>query len=162
MEKNELLLMSIKTKYASRIFAGTKEYEFRRKSIGEKNCYKKIYIYSSEEEKAIVGYIIVDKILNGNLKKIQALTNSFNNKGMDNYFNGCEECYALHISEYYKFIKPIKLADIKSKYEKFVVPQFYRYIKEEEPIYDLLESTLVEWKHIKNNVITNNIIHILK
>ena len=144
MEKNELLLMSIKTKYASRIFAGTKEYEFRRKSIGEKNCHKKIYIYSSEKEKAIVGYIIVDKILNGNLKKIQALTNSFNNKGMDNYFNGCEECYALHISEYYKFIKPIKLADIKSKYEKFVVPQFYRYIKEEEPIYDLLESTLVE------------------
>ncbi len=144
MEKNELLLMSIKTKYASMIFAGTKEYEFRRKSIGEKNCYKKIYIYSSEEEKAIVGYIIVDKILNGNLKKIQALTNSFNNKGMENYFNGCEECYALHISEHHKFIKPIKLAYIKSQYEKFVVPQFYRYIKEEEPIYDLLESTLVE------------------
>ena len=144
MKENELLLMSIKTKYASRIFAGTKEYEFRRKSIGEKNCHKKIYIYSSEEEKAIVGYIIVDKILNGNLKKIQVLTNSFNNKGMDNYFNGCEECYALHISEYHKFIKPIKLADIKNQHKKFVVPQFYRYIKEEEPIYDLLESTLVE------------------
>ena len=144
MKENELLLMSIKTKYASRIFAGTKEYEFRRKSIGEKNCYKKIYIYSSEEENAIVGYIIVDKILNGNLKKIQALTNSFNNKGMENYFNGCEGCYALHISEYHKFIKPIKLADIKNQYKKFVVPQFYRYIKEEEPIYDLLESRLVE------------------
>ena len=144
MEKNELLLMSIKTKYAAQIFDGTKEYEFRKKSIGEKNCYKKIYIYSSEKEKAIVGYMIVDKILSGNLEKIQALTNSFNNKGMENYFNGCEECYALHISEYHKFIKPIKLADIKNQYKKFVVPQFYRYIKEEEPIYDLLESTLVE------------------
>ena len=62
MEKNELLLMSIKTKYAAQIFDGTKEYEFRKKSIGEKNCYKKIYIYSSEKEKAIIGYIIVDKI----------------------------------------------------------------------------------------------------
>ena len=44
MKENELLLMSIKTKYASSIFAGTKEYEFRRKSIGEKNCQKK-YTY---------------------------------------------------------------------------------------------------------------------
>lgn len=143
MEKNELLLMSIKTKYANQIFDGTKEYEFRRKSIGEKNCNKKIYIYSSEEEKAIVGYMIVDKILSGNLEKIQALTNSFNNKGMENYFNGCEECYALHISEHHKFIKPINLEDIKSQHKKFVVPQFYRYIKE-KPIYDLLESSLVE------------------
>lgn len=144
MKENELLLMSIKTKYANQIFAGTKEYEFRRKSIGEKNCYKKIYIYSSEEEKVIVGYIIVDKILSGNLEKIEALTNSFNNKSMENYFNGCEECYALHISEHHKFIKPIKLEDIKNQYKKFVVPQFYRYIREEEPIYDLLESRLVE------------------
>ena len=144
MEKNELLLMSIKTKYANQIFAGTKKYEFRRKSIGEKNCHKKIYIYSSEEEKTIVGYIVVDKILNGDLEKIQALTNSFNNKDMENYFNGCEDCYALQISEHHKFIKPIKLEDIKRQYNKFVVPQFYRYIKEEEPIYDLLESTLVE------------------
>ena len=143
MEKNELLLMSIKTKYANQIFDGTKEYEFRRKSIGEKNCNKKIYIYSSEEEKAIVGYMIVDKILSGNLEKIQTLTNSFNNKGMENYFNGCEECYALHISEHHKFIKPINLEDIKSQHKKFVVPQFYRYIKE-KPIYDLLESSLVE------------------
>ena len=144
MKENELLLMSIKTKYANQIFAGTKEYEFRRKSIGEKNCYKKIYIYSSEEEKVIVGYIIVDKILSGNLEKIEALTNSFNNKSMENYFNGCEECYALHISEHHKFINPIKLDDIKNQYKKFVVPQFYRYIREEEPIYDLLESRLVE------------------
>ena len=144
MKENELLLMSIKTKYANQIFSGTKEYEFRRKSIGEKNICKKIYIYSSEEEKAIIGYIIVDKIINGNLEKIQSLTNSSNNKSMEIYFNGCDECYALHISKYHKFIKPIVLEELKSQYKKFVVPQYYRYIREEEPIYDLLESRVVE------------------
>ena len=143
MKNNELLLMSIKTKYANQIFAGIKEYEFRRKSIGEKNCHKKIYIYSSSEEKAIVGYIIVDKVLNGNIKKIQELTNNFNNRELENYFNGCKECYALHISEHHKFIKPIKLEDIKKQYKQFVVPQFYRYIKE-EPIYELLEKQIVK------------------
>ena len=63
---------------------------------------------------------------------------------MENYFNGCEKCYALHISEHHKFIKSIKLEDIKKNYKGFVIPQFYRYIKCEEPIYDLLESRLVE------------------
>ena len=42
---DEFLLMSIKTKYANQIFDGTKSFEFRRKSIGNKNCNKKIYIY---------------------------------------------------------------------------------------------------------------------
>lgn len=144
MGKKELLLMSIKTKYANQIFAGTKKYEFRKKSIGEKNCNKKIYIYSAGKEKAIIGYIIIDKILYGNLEKIQALTNSYNNKDIENYFNGCKECYALHISKYNRFIKSIKLAEIKKQYKKIVMPQFYRYIEEEEPIYDLLESRLVK------------------
>ena len=38
---DDLLLISIKTKYANQIFNGTKKYEFRRKSIGEKNINKK-------------------------------------------------------------------------------------------------------------------------
>ena len=136
----EILLMSIKTKYVNQIFSGTKEYEFRRKSIGEKNCNKKIYIYSSEEEKAIVGYIIVGRILKGSLKEIQTLTNSFNNKGMEEYFNGCKECYALHIDEYHRFREPIRIEDIKHKYHDFVIPQFYRYIRRGESIYAILEN----------------------
>ncbi len=144
MEKDKLLLMSIKTKYVKQIFAGTKHYEFRRKSIGEKNCNKKIYIYSAEEEKAIVGYIVVDKILNGDLKRIQKLTFGYNDKDIENYFRDCEICYALHIDNYHKFIKPIELKDIKSKDKDFVIPQFYRYIRFSEPLYSLLESQVVE------------------
>ena len=75
----QLILISIKTKYANQIFNGTKLYEYRRKSIGEKNCNKKIFVYSSEEEKAIVGYIIVDKILEGNIDYILEATNNKNN-----------------------------------------------------------------------------------
>ena len=131
----DLLLMSIKTKYANQIFEKTKIYEFRRKSIGDKNCNKKIYIYSSEEDKAIIGYIIVDKILKDNLDNILKLTNNVNNKDIIKYFDNCDTCYALHISETYKFSSPIKLKDIK-----FVVPQFYRYIKFQEQIYKELEN----------------------
>ena len=56
---NNLVLMSIRTKYVNEIFSGKKVYEYRRKSIGENNLNKTIYIYSSGIDKAIVGYIIV-------------------------------------------------------------------------------------------------------
>ena len=137
---DDLLLISIKTKYANQIFNGTKKYEFRRKSIGEKNINKKIFVYSSEEEKAIVGYIKVENILEVDLNYILYKTNYVNNQDIIDYFKDCEKCYALKISEAVKFKEPLYLSDIKDKEKKFVVPQFYRYIKENEYIYDELKK----------------------
>lgn len=134
----DFVLISIKTKYTNQIFAGTKIYEYRRKSIGEKNCNKKIFVYSSEEDRAIVGYIIVDKILEGTAEEIMDKTN--NNPIILNYFAGCEKCYALHIAETHKFTEPIYLKDIKEKYNKFTVPQFYRYVRPTEEIYNELKT----------------------
>lgn len=138
MEK--LLLISIKTKYVKKIFEGTKKYEFRRKSIGEKNCNKRIFVYSSKDEKAIVGYIKIEEILEGNLNYILDITDHKDNRDIIDYFKNCKLCYALKISETVKFKEPIYLKDIKSKDEKFIVPQFYRYIKDNEYIYSILES----------------------
>ena len=134
------MLISIKTKYANKIFEGTKIYEFRRKSIGEKNCNKKIYVYSSEEEKAIVGYIIVEKILEGDVKYLLDVTKYKDSSGMIKYFEGCNKGYALKISSAVRFKEPIYLSDIKKIDNKFVVPQFFRYIKEDEYIYDVLKK----------------------
>ena len=143
-----IIIDVIKTKYANQIFDGTKKFEFRRKSIGNKNCNKKIYIYSSEKDKAIIGYMIVDKIFEGNLDYILNVTNYLNDEDMIDYFKGCDICYALHIIEYHKFLIPIKLKDIKLNYPKFVMPQFYRYIKAKEPIYKELESRSIRWESI--------------
>lgn len=144
---NEVLLMSIKTKYVKQIFAGIKRFEFRRKSIGDKNCNKKIYIYSSGVDKAIVGYILVDKILKGDVNYIIEETKCSDYQDITKYFDGCNECYALHINEFHEFLEPIKLDCIKYKYEKFVIPQFYRYIKCQEPIYAELEN-----RKLKKNI----------
>lgn len=136
MEK--LIIMSIKTKYANQIFDKTKVYEYRRRSIGEKNLNKKIYIYSSEQEKAIVGYIIVDKIIEGPAKYVLEVTESIRKKDIINYFEGCNKCYALKIKEAVRFNRTINLKEIRKIQEKFVIPQYYRYINENEPIYKLL------------------------
>lgn len=138
MEK--LMLISIKTKYSNKIFNGTKLYEYRRKSIGEKNCHKKIYVYSSQEEKAIVGYIIVDKILQGDIAYILQETNNKNNIDIIDYFDGCDKGYALKIAKAVRFERPISLSKIKKQEKTFVVPQFYRYIKKDEYIYNVLKE----------------------
>lgn len=140
----QVLLMSIKTKYAKQIFQGIKKYEFRRKSIGEKNCNKKIYIYSSKDDKAIIGYIIIDKILSGDINYILKTTNYLNNQEIIKYLDGCSECYALHISKFHKFLKPLNLKEIRNNYEKCTIPQFYRYIKTTEPIYNELKKRDIE------------------
>lgn len=136
----QLMLISIKTKSANQIFAGTKMFEYRRKSIGEKNCNKKIFVYSSEEEKAIVGYIIVDKIIEGNIDYVLKETNNNNNDATKDYFKGCDKCYALKIASTVRFKTPIYLSEIKKEEKNFVVPQYYRYIKENEYIYEKLKE----------------------
>lgn len=134
----ENLLMSIKTKYTNLIFNGSKIYEFRRRSIGEKNLNKKIYIYSSEDSKEIVGYIIVDKILTNDIDNLLEETKYQDTKSIREYFKNSKSCYALHIKETYKFIRPIKIEEIKQEHKDFVIPQFYRYIKPTESIYEKL------------------------
>ena len=130
--------MSIKTKYANQIFDNTKVYEYRRRSIGEKNINKKIFIYSSEKEKAIIGYIIVDKIIEGTAKYVLETTGSSTKGDIINYFKGCSKCYALRIKKAVRLNTPINLTEIRKIQEKFVIPQYYRYIYENEPIYKLL------------------------
>ena len=96
--------------------------------------------YMNTEEKAIVGYIIVDKILEGNIDYILEATNNKNSGDILDYFNGCDKCYALKIAKAVKFKNPIYLSEIKKEEKKFVVPQFYRYIKENEYIYEELKE----------------------
>ena len=125
------LLMSIKTKYVNEIFSGIKKYEFRKKSIGENNLKKKIYIYSSGIEKAIIGYITIDKILQGSIDYILKETDCYNNTDVINYFKDVKVCYALHIKEVHKFNNPIEIEYIKKK-NTFNIPEYYRYIKNDE------------------------------
>lgn len=140
----EGILLSIKTRYANNIFNGTKKYEYRRKSIGYKNCNKKIYVYSSEEDKAIIGYIIIDEIISGDIDFIIKTTDA--SYEIKKYFDGCDKGYALKIGKIFKFNDPVYLKDIKIYDNKFNVPQFYRYIKKDEYIYKLLINKINEKK----------------
>ena len=136
------MIMSIKTKHANKIFEGTKTFEYRKKSIENKNLNKICFIYSSEVDKSIIGYVIFDYIVSGDFNYIINNTKPEDIDTLKNYFNDSSLCYALHIKEYKKFDKPISLLDIKKYDKNFVVPQYYRYLKKDEYVYNLLIKRL--------------------
>ena len=136
------MIMSIKTKHANKIFEGTKTFEYRKKSIENKNLNKICFIYSSEVDKSIIGYVIFDYIVSGDFNYIINNTKPEDIDVLKNYFNDSSLCYALHIKEYKKIDKPISLLDIKKYDKNFVVPQYYRYLKKDEYVYNLLIKRL--------------------
>lgn len=136
---NNLVLMSIQTKYVNEIFSGKKVYEYRRRSIGENNLNKKIYIYSSGIDKAIVGYIKVDKILSGTADDIIRVTNA-KDAFIREYFKGANIAYALHIKKYHRFHNKVLLNDLKKIDKKFTMPQYYKYILENSSVYGIINN----------------------
>ena len=137
---NSLVLISIQTKYANEIFNGNKKYEYRRRSIGENNLNKKIYVYSAGIDKAIIGYIVIDDILCGDINYIVDKT-SPKEVNIREYFKGLKKGYALHIKTYYKFDNPITLTDLRKIDKNITLPQYYKYIKESDKLYKILGGT---------------------
>ena len=133
---NDLLLMSIQTKYANEIFNGNKRYEYRKSTIGDNNLNKKIFIYSAGVDKAIIGYMIVDKVLCGDVKFIIEETNPKDN--ISDYYKSVKKAYALHIKSYFRFKNPITLADLRKIDKNISLPQYYKYIKVNSKLYDVL------------------------
>src|SRR5574344_1443006 len=129
---NDYLIMSIKTKHANKIFNGTKIFEYRKKTIGEKNLNKYCFIYISECAKAIVGYVVFDNIVSGNLDYVINNSRPENVENLKKYIKDRNVCYAFHIQKYKLFDVPLSLEYLKNVDKKFNVPQFYRYIKKNE------------------------------
>ena len=136
---NDCLLISIKTEHANKIFSGKKKYEFRTKSIGNKNINKKIFVYSSKDDKKIIGYIKLNRILESDIDSLLKET-EYDNSGIRDYFNNRSVGYALEIKEYHLLNNPISLDELKKIDNSFVAPQFFRYIKENTSLYKLLQE----------------------
>ena len=134
-ENNEFLLMSIKTIYANKIFSGIKTFEYRTKPIKDNNLNKYCLIYSSEDEKAVIGYVVFDYIVEGSADYLINNTNPENIAGLKEYLSNKEKGYALHIKEYKKFDKPITLEELRNSNDNFNIPQYYRYLKKGESLY---------------------------
>ena len=139
-ENNEFLLMSIKTIHANKIFSGIKTFEYRTRSINDNNLNKYCLIYSSEGEKAVIGYVVFDYIVEGSADYLIKNTSPENSDALKEYLSNKEKGYALHIKEYKRFDKPITLGKLRKLNNNFNVPQYYRYLKKGESLYLIAEQ----------------------
>ncbi|MBD9047440.1 MAG: ASCH domain-containing protein [Ruminococcus sp.] len=121
------ILLSIKPEYSSRIFKGTKKYEFR-KHLAKKNV-NKIIVYSSYPEQRIIGEVEVIDILS--LKPTPLWEATKNEAGISRakfraYFKGCENAYAYKLGKFKKYDTPKTLIEFGIKHP----PQSFLYIDE--------------------------------
>ncbi|UGV39970.1 GNAT family N-acetyltransferase [Methanococcoides orientis] len=126
------VLLSIKPKFANKILVGEKKYEFRKSKINPKKNVNKIFIYSSSPVKKIVGSFRIEKVFEDTPSNLWDRFNEFGSiekKDFFEYYKQKEMGCAFKIKDLEVFENQI---DPKEIFEKFVAPQNYRYLNDEE------------------------------
>ena len=127
------VLISIKPRYAKKIWSGEKRYEFRR-AIPQEHVplATRFYVYESAPAMRIVGYFVVDRVLGGeSLWTLWDATRDYAGIGFEEfcrYFEGAPMKRALHIPFAQKLLFPRELWEIGLKR----APQNYLYLTPEQ------------------------------
>jgi predicted transcriptional regulator len=128
--------MSIKPKYAEKIFSGEKTVEFRRK-VWNKWGIRKIILYASSPVSKVVGEVQIYYPMAGTKPKPTDLASLWWNNcdyggiafdEFRDYFKGCSRGYGLNIKSAEKYRKARPLTD----YGITRPPQNFMYLKEQK------------------------------
>lgn len=145
MERKSIAIISIPSVYADEIFNEERYYDFRKSKLDDDLLNEKIYVYSARRERAIVGYIRVDDIINGStlsiIKQAGYDPSSFDGRMLKKYFGrNNQNCYALHLYDATEFEEHLKLDDIRTIDDKVKMPNYIDRIYEDNPLYNLIKE----------------------
>lgn len=121
------VLLSIKPKFADRIMAGSKKYEFRKVIFRHPSIHE-IVIYSSSPVKMIVGTCTIQSVVEHHPLALWEHCKEAAGIGEDDffsYFEGRNRGYAIEIGETVAFERPV---DPKVCDPEFVPPQSFQYV----------------------------------
>jgi predicted transcriptional regulator len=126
----QVILMSIKPKYAEQIMQGSKTVELRRVAPNL-NKSAVILIYESTPVKAITGYAFITGITK--LSPSEAWTRyagkaQISKHDFDEYYQGTDQAFVIHLKEAVRLLEPISLADLRNERILSNPPQSYRYL----------------------------------
>lgn len=120
------IILSIKPRYAEKILAGEKRFEFRKQI--PKQDISWVYIYASSPEKKIVGRFRIKKEIKGSPEEIWEKCGSLGGIEKDRFFlycNGNSRVHGLEVTNIKRFDPPI---DPYEKNRNFRPPQNFSYI----------------------------------
>jgi predicted transcriptional regulator len=131
---SNILLISIRPEYASKIFDGTKKVELRRVRTRLKRG-DLVLVYVSSPEKALVGSFEVEDIIVKNLpKELNNLWEQVEKKAgiersqFDSYYEGASVGVGIFFKKLRVFPKRIELDFLRKKLPNIKPPQSYRYL----------------------------------
>ena len=125
---NRSVILSIQPKFADKIFEKTKKYEYR-KVIFSSNI-KKVFVYASNPVCKIIGYFIIDEIVQGSPSSVWRKTSKdsgITREYFDDYFDGHDTAFAIKIKSVKQFKTPINPKNI---IKNFRPPQNFMYYDE--------------------------------
>ena len=105
-------LLSIKPKYADRIYAGTKRYEFRRRLPVRREL--PILIYESAPVQRVTGIVPLARYLTASpvaLWNLTATAAGIDRDTFDTYFLGSDMAGAIEILSVYRLDAPLRLGE---------------------------------------------------
>ena len=127
---NKTLLLSIRPKYATKIFDGQKKVELR-KVMPKLLPGDIVLVYVSSPIKQLQGTFIVDGIreavpeeLWSEVKNIAGVSK----QEFDDYYSGSEKGYGIFLRTPKTLVNPISLPDLRKLWKNFHPPQSYRYL----------------------------------
>lgn len=128
--ENKTLLLSIRPKYADKIFDGRKTVELRkvRPHLSPGDL---VLVYVSSPVKALKGKFIVDKIIEyspnllwNEVKDVAGISKA----EFDQYFLGADKGFGIFLTSPQTLLNPIHLVDLRKLWRNFHPPQSYRYL----------------------------------
>lgn len=122
------VLLSIKPKFAEKIFDGTKKYEFR-KNIFKNTNVRTVVVYASSPVQRVIGEFSIETILNDNIDAVWKETAPLSGITHDfylSYFANKERAYAIKICNAKRYRKARKLSDYNLTY----APQSFVYLQQ--------------------------------
>lgn len=135
-----ILLLSIKPEYASKIFSGEKTVELRR--VRTRLIQDDIvFVYVSSPTKALVGLFEVEKIIQEKIELQQDIKTYWNlvyekagisSRDFEKYYQGASFFVGIFLRNPKKFDVSVNLENLRQQIPEFTPPQSYRYLKQQE------------------------------
>ena len=141
------LLFSLKPRYATLVFEGLKKFELRRRGLTLMGG-RDVFVYVTSPVGNLRGGFQVGEVRTGTPEEIwEVVADSacIEKPDFDAYYAGRRIAYALEITEVWEYSNPVDLSELRERFQNFVAPQSWRYVKpEEHELFLQLERDQVE------------------
>jgi predicted transcriptional regulator len=108
------VLLSIKPEFASKIFNGSKKYEYRR-AIHKRSDVERVLVYASAPISKVIGEFEIAGILHDDPKQLWNQTNShagISKQIFFKYFSNISKGYAIEVKNHVFYETPVSLASL--------------------------------------------------